>query len=184
MPKKITFGLSDVHIGEYGVDTTTTPMTAVPGAVELSVSATMESTPFNADNIVYHSISGQGKIEGTLSMALFPDSFKTKYLGYKLTATGALLRQVGKQDIKPFNISFKIQTDEDDEVVVLYNVLGGSIDDKYKTVEGTPAPEAEVLPITVIGDLATKTWKMVVPKTNTGYATALTAPETPTAVIA
>ena len=181
---KVKFGLSDVHVGDYGVNTTATPMTAIPGAVELTVDTSMEQTPFYADNIVYYLISGQGQIEGSLSMALFPDSFKTKYLGYKLTASGALLQQVGKQDIKPFNISFKIQKDDSEDVIVIYNVSGGSIADAHKTVEGTPAPEAEVLPLTIAGDLETKTWKMIVPKGNTGYATALTAPEKPIAVVA
>ena len=181
---KVKFGLSDVHVGDYGVDTTATPMTAIPGAVELTVDTSMEQTPFYADNIAYYLMSGQAEITGSLSMALFPDSFKTKYLGYKLTATGALLQQVGKQDIKPFNMSFKIQKDDSEDVIVLYNVSGGAITDAYKTVEGTPAPEAEVLPLTIAGDVPTKTWKMIVPKLNSGYATALTAPETPTAVIA
>jgi phi13 family phage major tail protein len=179
---KVKFGLSDVHVGEYGVDTTNTPMTPILGAIELTVDTSMEQTPFYADNIIYYLISGQAEITGSLSMALFPDDFKKKYLGYKATASGALLQQVGKQDLKAFNLSFKIQKDDSEDVIVLYNVTGGAIADSYRTSEGTPAPEAEVLPLTIAGDTATKTWKMIVPKTNTGYATALTEPETPTAV--
>lgn len=180
---KVKFGLSDVHVGAYGVDTTTEPMEPIAGAVELTIDTSVDQTPFFADNITYYLISGQTQIEGSLNMALFPDSFKTKYLGYKTTATGALVQQVGKQDVKPFNLSFKIQKDDSEDVIVIYNVTGGSIADSYRTMEnGIPNPEVEELPLTISGDTETRAWKMIVSKDNTGYATALTNPEKPIVV--
>lgn len=179
---KVKFGLSDVHVGAYGEDTTTTPMTPIPGAVELTTDTSVDTSIFYADNIAYYLLSGQSEITGSLSMALFPDDFKVKYLGYKTTASGALVQQVGKQDVKPFNLSFKIQKDDSEDVIVLYNITGGAITDTFKTVEGVPSPEAEELPLTISGDAETKTWKMIVSKDNVGYATALTNPEDPIAV--
>lgn len=180
---KIKFGLSDVHIGEYGVDTTTTPMTPVPGAIEITFDEELSQEPFYADNIVYYLMTGATAITGSLEMALISDAIKTKYLGYKTTASGALLKQVGKQDYKAFNLAFKIQKDDSEDVVVLYNITGGAISETHRTMEGAIAPGTDVLPLTIAGDTATKTWKMIVPKTNSGYATALTKPETPTAVV-
>lgn len=180
---KIKFGLSDVHIGEYGVDTALTPMAPIPGAIEITFDEELSQEPFYADNIVYYLITGQASVTGSLEMAIIPDAIKTKYLGYKTTATGALLKQVGKQDYVPFNLSFKIQKDDSEDVIVLYNVTGGAISETHRTMEGAIEPGTDVLPLTIAGDTATKTWKMIVPKTNTGYATALTNPETPTAVV-
>lgn len=182
MPK-IKFGLSDVHIGEYGVDTATTPMVAVPGAVSLVYEPTVEQTPFYADNIAYYILTGQAQITGSLEMALIPNTIKTTYLGYKVTTSGALVQQTGLQDMTPFNLSFKIQHDDAQDVIVLYNVTGGAISEEHRTTEGQNiTPTTETLPITITGDTVTKTWKMVVPSTNAGYATALTNPEDPIAV--
>lgn len=79
MPK-VKFGLSDVHVRPHGGSD---PMTPVKGAVSLTMSPESSEQAFWADNIAYYIMRGASSVKGALTMALFPDEFKLKYLGYE-----------------------------------------------------------------------------------------------------
>ena len=96
---KVKFGLSNVYyavatIADDGSATYATPV-RLPGAVNLSLEAQGENTPFYADNIAYWTSTGNAGYEGDFELALIPDSFKKDVLGYKEDASGILYEPAG-----------------------------------------------------------------------------------------
>ena len=86
---KVEFGLSNVHVGSYTVGedgevTMGTPM-HIPGAVGLTLEEESELYQFFADDGAYYSEYTGASETGELTMALFPDDFKTQFLGYVKT---------------------------------------------------------------------------------------------------
>ena len=81
MANKIKYGLSRVYYALATIDTSTgkatysTPV-AIPGAVSLSMDPSGESNKFYADNVAYATFAANAGYEGTLEVALIPDSFK------------------------------------------------------------------------------------------------------------
>lgn len=53
----------------------------IPGGVSVSFSASGDSNPFYADNIVYFDVKTNAGYEGDLEIALIPDSFRINVLG-------------------------------------------------------------------------------------------------------
>ena len=126
MPK-VQFGISQLHVGTY-TETTTTQGTTVAlgtpyhqkGAVSFSPEVESNQNDFYADNIVYWSGYSGGKIEGDLEVAMFDDTFKTQFLGYKTLTSGGLANV--KNPTKPnVYIAFQTETDGTPIRVILYN---------------------------------------------------------------
>ncbi len=87
MSNKIKYGLKNVHysaITETEVEgkIVTTFATPIPvaGAVSLALSPVGDTTPFYADNVEYFTAIANNGYDGTLEMALVPDSFKVTIL--------------------------------------------------------------------------------------------------------
>ena len=85
MANKIKYGLKNVYYavateGEGGVLSYATPV-RIPGAVNLSMEAQGDTTPFYADNILYWQGIANNGYSGTLEIATVPDSFRTDVLG-------------------------------------------------------------------------------------------------------
>jgi phi13 family phage major tail protein len=185
MPK-VQFGISNLHIGTYTEVTTTTGTTVTlgtpyhqKGAVSFSPEVESSTNDFYADNIVYWSGYSGGKIEGDLEVAMFDDSFKTQFLGYKTLTSGGLANV--KNPTKPnVYIAFESNTDESNPLrVILYNCTLGNISRAYETITDTKEPKTATLPVTCIGDNTTGVTMAVFKQGDSGYASLFTSPSAP-----
>lgn len=157
MGNKVKYGLSQVY---YSVVTETvsngsytytyaTPV-AIPGAVNLSLSANSEQTVFRADNVDYFVTYANNGYEGDLEIALLPDSFKTDCLG-ELTDTNGVVYE--KNDAKPvaFALLFQFEGDEKARRHVLYNCKASRPALTSQTTDTTITPVTDTLSITATG---------------------------------
>lgn len=122
---KITYGLENAYyalfdIGEDGTITYQTPI-AIPGAVELEITARGDMIEFYADNMVYYSSDNNQGYEGTLKIANIPQSFSTGVLGEVLDDTDQVIHEVANAVTKPFALLFQFEGDVKAIRHVLYN---------------------------------------------------------------
>lgn len=182
---KVQFGISELHIGTY-TETTTTQGTTVTlgtpyhqrGAVSFSPEVESNQNDFYADNIVYWSGYSGGKIEGDLEVAMFDDTFKTQFLGYKTLTSGGLANV--KNPTKP-NVYIAFQTESDGTPfrVILYNCALGNISRTYETIGEQKEPKTATLPVTCTGDNTTGVTMATFKQGDTGYSTLFTSPTAP-----
>lgn len=179
---KVEFGLSNVHVGTYEVGeggaVTLGKAMKVPGAVGLTLEEESENYKFYADDGVYYSQYSNAAETGELTMAVFPDEFKTQFLGYVTTEDGGTAKVNGAKK-KNVYIVFEGQTDEKRRRHILYNVALGSITREYKTVEDQPEVMNDVLGITVVGDSKTGIVKATYNEGAAGYDNLITQPTAP-----
>lgn len=182
---KVQFGISELHVGTY-TETTTTQGTTVTlgtpyhqkGAVSFSPEVESNQNDFYADNIVYWSGYSGGKIEGDLEVAMFDDTFKTQFLGYKTLTSGGLANV--KNPTKPnVYIAFQTETDGTPIRVILYNCALGNISRTYETIGEQKEPKTATLPVTCTGDNTTGVTMATFKQGDTGYATLFTTPTAP-----
>lgn len=121
---KIKYGLKNVHyapatIADDGSATYGTPV-AIPGAVNLSMEAQGERSPFYADDIEYYvSVSNDG-YEGDLEIALVPESFEKDILG-AVESTEKVLIEKKDTEPKHFALLFEFKGDKKKVRHVMYN---------------------------------------------------------------
>lgn len=180
---KVTFGLSNVHFFTWTEDdqgnvTLGTPM-HVPGAVDWSPDQDSNDYRFDADNIAYWSNTTTGPISGTLEMALFPDEFKTQFLGYREVVGGGIAEVKNAQ--KPhIGMAAEIEGDKEKRRVMFLNGTCGAIGRSYHTVENDePEVQTETLPINFVGDNNTGATKVTYKPGDTNYDTLFSAPVVP-----
>lgn len=150
--EKIKYGLSNVHYAvltneetlEYG------EVKPIKGAVNLSLSAEGESTPFYADNVVYFMTTTNNGFTGDLEMALIPDEFLTDVLGYEKDKSTGLLVEIANAISKPIALMFQFENDTNSRRVVMYKVNIGRAGMDHATKNETIEPKTDTLPITVI----------------------------------
>lgn len=180
---KVVFGLSNVYVGTYTVNTSGTaslgtPM-HIPGAVNLSIEADTEETVFWADNVKYYVTNADNGFTGTLEMAYIPDAFKTSYMNYVAQTDGGIA-QVKGRDNKTIYFMFESSGDAENRRAIFYNVNIGPISREYSTTTETKDPVTASLPITVVGDNKTGVTRVVYPPTaTTAYNAMFTTPPTP-----
>lgn len=185
MPKtnKVEFGLKNVHVAEWtetdGVATIGTPE-KINGAVDMSIDVTASEKKFHADDIVYYVFSTISGRSANLTMALFPDAFKIKYLGYKVDTKGGVVK-IDNAKPKPFVLIFEGDGDAHKVRHLLFNCVPGNIQRGHKTVEDEPDVETEVLAMTVVGTQvgSDQVAHVYYSQDTAGYATAITAPTLP-----
>lgn len=183
---KVQFGISNLHVGTY-TETVTTQGTSIvmgtpyhqKGAVGFSPDTESNQNDFYADNIVYWSGYSGGKIEGDLEVAMFDDTFKKNFLGYKELASGGLA--VVKNPVKPnVYVCFEVQTDEEHPIrVMFYNCTLGNISREYATITENKEPQTASIPVTCVGDNQTGVTMAVFQYGDSGYANLFTAPTAP-----
>lgn len=128
---KVQFNIKNVH---YAILTETvtngettytwaTPV-HVPGAVNITLEAQSELSPFYADGIVYYQSVSQNGYEGDLEMAKFPDQMLQDVWGMVLGATSKVLTENINNEPKAFALLFQIDGDVDHELYVMYNCKG------------------------------------------------------------
>lgn len=122
---KVRFGLKNVHFAPAEIDAAANTATyetpeRIPGAVSLSMEAQGDTTNFYADDGVYFTVTANNGYQGDLEVALVPDSFKTKILGYVSDKNGVLIEDTGAIP-KPFALLFEFSGDAHERRHVLYN---------------------------------------------------------------
>lgn len=181
MANKVTFGLSNVHVGTWtesnGAVTLGAPL-HIPGAVSWTPSQDSDQYTFYADNSAYWSSYSDGPIEGDLEMALFPDEFKTQFLGYA-TLTDGGLAQV-KNATKP-NIFLcgEIEGDTEKRRFIFFNGTCGAINREYNTTEENKEVQTESVSMSFVGDNISGAMMATYKEGDTGYSTLFTAPTAP-----
>lgn len=143
MASKVHFNLKNVHYsvlttGGYG-----TPV-AIPGAVNLTADPTGDATVFWADGIQYYKAQGNTGYEGTLEMALIPDTFRTSILGESLDSKSVL---VENSDVPTVNFALGFQIDGDDESTYFwyYNCTASRPTNEAQTTEESKEVQTETL---------------------------------------
>jgi len=124
MSNKVKYGLKNVHyavITEAGGVVTYAAPVAIPGAVSLELSPKGEKAEFFADDGLYHSVESNQGYEGSLEMALMPDTFRVAVLDDKLDRNEGLFEDV---NAKPKQIALIFEFNGDVKKVrhVLYYV--------------------------------------------------------------
>lgn len=149
---KIEYGLRNVYyalIESYDVNTQKytygTPV-PIPGAVSVSFSASGDSSPFYADNIVYYNVQTNAGYEGDLEIALIPDSFRTDILGEK--EIDGMLAEISDATGKEFALMFQFEGDASGKRHVMYRCSSKRPDVASKTKEDNTTPNTSMLTIT------------------------------------
>lgn len=182
---KVLFGISNLYVGTYTATTTTQGTTVTlgtpyhqAGAVSFSPEVQSEQNIFYADNVAYWSGYSGGTIEGDLEVAMFDDSFKTQFLGYKTLTNGglALVKNATKPSVY---IAFQIEGDAESRRVILYNCTFGDISREYSTIEENKEPQAATIAVTAIGDNVSGVTMATLKPGDSGYSTLFTAPSAP-----
>ena len=150
-PNKVKFGLRNVHVAPVtvadGVYTYGTPK-AVPGAVNLSLSAEGDNSPFYADNIVYFRTNTNNGYTGDLEMALVPDWFKEEYLQEIKDANGVQIETANATDFVYFALLFEFEGDVHKIRHVMYYCTASRPNVESQTKEASTTPVTETLSLT------------------------------------
>ena len=180
---KVSFGLSQVHIGTFtvgdeGAVVLGTPY-HVPGAVKLSFKPEGDSNTFYADNSAYYSKFSDNGFSGDLEMARFPDEFKVQFLGSVKLDDGGVAQVKGAKNPNVY-IAFQTEGDIQSRRGILYNVALGGIEEEKSTTEDKMEVTTEKIGITVVGDNITGITKATYNVGDAGYETLFSAPPVPT----
>lgn len=177
MSNKVKFGLKNVHYAvvteSSGVVSYGTPV-AMPGAVNLTLSAVGENVTFHADDQIYFEENTNNGYDGSLEVALIPDSFRTDVLGDTVDTNGAIIENANAT-VKKFALMFEFDGDAKKTRHVLYNVLPTRPDIEGATKTNTKEPKTESMNIAVRPALDTRDVKAKVKQGDTGYDTFFTA---------
>lgn len=151
MKNKVTFGLSNVHIAkmtfaEDGTISYGKPF-AIPGAVNLSLDAEGEETPFYADNVKYYNSYANNGYSGDLEIADIPEQFRIDILGEKKDKNGALIES-SDVEIAPFALMYQVEGDQSGRRCVYYNTTVSRPSSEASTVEESKEPKTNTLSIT------------------------------------
>lgn len=123
-PNKVKYGLKNVYyakatIGSGNTASYGTPV-AIPGAVNLSLEAQGDRSPFYADNIEYYVSVANNGYEGDLEIALVPQSFEEDILGAAKDNKAVLLEDANAEPAH-FALLFQFEGDQRNTKHVLYN---------------------------------------------------------------
>jgi phi13 family phage major tail protein len=147
---KVKYGLKNVH---YAVITETegtltygTPV-AIEGAVNLNLPKKGDKTEFYADDYEYFSDDNFVGYDGSLEVALLPESFETEVLGRTKTATGEIVENVNDKT-KRIALLFEFDGDAKATRHVLYNVTVGRPDLSSSTRTNTKTPVTDTITVT------------------------------------
>lgn len=171
---KIKFGLSNVHYAPItavadGVPTYGTPV-RIPGAVNLTLSASGSSDAFYADNIKYVTTDTNSGYEGELEVALVPDSFKTSILGETTDATNGITIENSDTKTKEFALLFQIEGDVSAKRYCMWRCSVTRPNIEGQTKEDKTDPKTEKLSITAMAREDTHDIKCTASPDDTAYS--------------
>lgn len=177
MANKVKYGLKNVHYAvitnNSGVVSYGTPK-PIPGAVNLSLDAKGESEPFYADDGMYFMATQNDGYEGSVEVALVPDSFKIDVLGYEVDSSGAVFENA---DANPKEIALLYEFSGDVNATrhVLYNVSCSRPKIESETKTSSIAVKTDSFDITASPALDTRMVKAKAEYSDTSYANWYTA---------
>ena len=154
MANKIKYGLRNVYyakvtsVSSTGVLSYATPV-SIPGAVNLSLSPEGESNPFYADDIIYFQSASNNGYNGTLEVALLPDTFKTDILGDTVGTNGVMVEHANVVPSE-FALLFEFQGDDKATRHAMFRCTCTRPDVASQTKEASIAPVTETLNITAL----------------------------------
>lgn len=170
---KVKYGLKNAHYAVVTeVDGVITHGVPVPilGAVNIVQNASGENVTFYADDRAYFEENTNNGYDGSLEMALIPDTFRVEVYGETLDANGALIENV---DARPKKIALLYEFDGDVKktrhVNYYVTVSRPSIDGSTKTA--TKEPKTESMNISVRPAPGTGDVKAKLEQGKTGYDT-------------
>jgi len=152
MANKVFYGLKNVHIapiteGTNGI-TFGTPV-SLPGAVNLSLEASGDTSEFYADDTKYWTGTANNGYTGSLEVALIPEWFRTQYLGQTLdTNKNIVERSTDKQ--APFCMLFEFDGDEKARKHALYYAKASRPTLESETVSESIEPKTESMEFSAI----------------------------------
>lgn len=150
MANKIKYGLKNVHYAPIteanGVVSYGTPV-AIPGAVNITLSPAGEKVEFYADDLLYFGANTNQGYEGTLEIALIPDSFRKDVMMEEEDANGAYIENSSATP-KNFALLFEFNGDVSATRHVLYKVNAARPEVKGSTKTKNVEPQTETLNIT------------------------------------
>jgi len=178
MMNKVKYGLKNVYYSVItrvnNVPSYATPV-HIPGAVNLTLSPVGEKVKFAADDMEdYFAENVNNGYDGTLEMALVPDSFRTDVLGDTVDDNGAIVENANAT-VKRFALMFEFDGDVKKTRHVLYNVLANRPNIEGTTRSSTKEPKSETLEIEARPAADTSDVKAKVKQGDTGYDTFFTA---------
>lgn len=154
MSNKIKYGLKNVHYAsitetntEGVIEVTFGTPIPVPGAVNLVLSPVGESTPFYADNTEYFTTIANNGYDGTLEMALIPDTFKVEILKEVLDSKKVQFEENDRQPA-PFALLFEFEGDVKAIRHVMYYCKAARPNIESLTKGQTIEPKSETLNLT------------------------------------
>lgn len=177
MGNKIKYGLKNVYYVEVTELNGTVAYGApkpIPGAVNMSLSAAGENVTFYADDQVYFEENTNNGYEGSIEMALIPDSFRVDILGDTIDTNGALIENANAKP-KKFALLHEFDGDVNKTRHVLYSVLPTRPNIDASTKTNTKEPKTETMNISVRPALDTSDVKAKIKQGETGYDTFFTA---------
>ena len=150
MANKVRYGLEQVYYavatqGTGGALTYATPV-AMPGAVNITLSAEGDSNPFYADNILYFQSTANNGYSGTLVLATIPDDFLTDVLGQTADNNSILVEKSGTPVVE-FALLFQFEGDQNKTRHCMYRCTASRADVSSATVEAGITPQTETLNI-------------------------------------
>lgn len=155
MSNKVKYNLKNVHAAKL-TETVTEGVTsysyatpqAIPGAVNITLDAEDDSSPFYADGIVYFRSYANNGYSGDLEIALIPEWFRTEILKEVLDTNGILVEKADHAESVKFALLFEFDGDERAIRHVMYNCSASRPSIESSTKEETIEPGTETLSLT------------------------------------
>ena len=178
MSNKVNYGLKNVYYAPItltnNVPSYGTPV-HIPGAVSTSLSPVGEKVRFAADDREdYFAENINNGYDGTLEMALIPDSFRIDVLGDILDDNKAIIENANAT-VKRFALMFEFDGDAKKTRHVMYNVLASRPNIEGTTRSNTKEPKSETLEVEARPAADTSDVQGGVKQGDAGYDTFFTA---------
>lgn len=173
MANKIKYGLRNVHYAKVtatdpttGAITYATTPVSIPGAVNLTLDAAGDATPFYADDVVYWMGDANNGYTGSLEMALITDAFRTDILNEKVDSNGVYYEKAD-EGTNEFALLFEFQGDESATRHCMFRCKATRPSVAGATKEASITPQTETLNITAMARINDQIVKARCPKTAT-----------------
>lgn len=149
MENKVQFGLKNVHYAVMNDSGYETPV-AVPGAVNLSLSAEGDMQKFYADNIAYFVTNTNNGYSGDLEIARIPDAMYKDIFGFDLSSSSKVLSENASAQAVTFALMFQINGDQNDNCYVLYACTATRPDIAGSTIGENTEPKTQSVTLSAV----------------------------------
>lgn len=173
MANKIKYGVKNVYYakiteGAGGAITYGTPV-ALKGAVSISLSQVGDVNDFYADNVLYWKGASNSGYEGSLELALIPESFNTDILGMTTNTDGVVIETASDHQSE-FALMFQFEGDESARRHLFYRCTAQRPDVAGTTKEQSITPQTETINISAMPRIADDLVKASCGVESTAYA--------------